>query len=64
MSVNSGVASIVSQTYRSSIKDRNPVEALLMYVVVVWNIIKVAYACIKVVVMKCQWIKPNLIGAS
>lgn len=62
VSYDSGVASIINQVCMSSRSDRNPVEAQLRYVGVLRKIIRVQYASFKVNIMKCQWIKPNLVG--
>ena len=62
ISFDSGVACTMTQACRASASDRNPVEAPLKYVGVLRNIIKVEYASVKINVMKCQWIKPNLRG--
>ena len=64
VSFDSGVACIASQTCHASVADRIPIEAALKYISVVRNIIKVDYAALKVNIMKCQWIKPNLVGSN
>ena len=61
-SYDSGVASIQAQTCQSSSRDRNPVNANLNYVGVLQKVLRVEYASLKVNVMKCNWIKPNLVG--
>ena len=62
VSYDSGVAAIISQTCRSSRADRHPVEAELLYVGVVQDILKVDYGHITHNVLRCSWIKPHLEG--
>ena len=64
VSFDSGVACVTSQTCCASVADRSPIEAALKYVGVVRNIIKVDYTALKVNIMKCQWIKHNLVGSN
>ena len=62
VSFDAGVAAIINQTCRSSRADRNPVEAELLYVGVVNDILRVDYGQLTHNVLKCSWIKPHLEG--
>jgi hypothetical protein len=62
ISYDSGVACIVNQSCQSSSHDRNPVDANLKYVGVLRKILVVEYASRKVNVMKCAWVRPDLVG--
>ena len=61
-SFDAGVAAIVNQTCRSSRADQHPVEAELLYVGIINDILEVDYGHIKPCVLKCSWIKPHLEG--
>ena len=59
---DSGVAAIINQECRSSRADQHPVEAELLYVGVINDILQVDYGHIKPCVLKCSWIKSDLEG--
>lgn len=59
---DSGVAAIVSTECQASTADRRLVQANLKYVGVLRNIIQVNYVSLKVNVMECSWIRPNVTG--
>lgn len=62
VSYDSGVASIINQRCRASVNDRNEIDADLKYVGVLRKIMRVVYASLKMNIMKCSWVKPNLVG--
>ena len=62
VSFDSGVAAIITQECRSSKADQNPVEADLLYVGIISDILRVDYGHVKLNVLKCSWIKPHLEG--
>lgn len=62
VSFDAGVAAIINQTCRSSRADRHPVEAELLYVGVVEDILRVDYGHLHINVLKCSWVKPHLEG--
>lgn len=62
LSYDFGIAVVARTTCQSSTQDQRPVEADLQYVGIVRKIIRVSYATLRVNVMKCSWIKPNLVG--
>lgn len=59
---DSGVAAIITQECRSSLADRRPVEADLLYVGIIKEILQVEYGHILWTTMKCSWIRPQLEG--
>ena len=62
VSFDGGVAAIITQTCVSSRADQNPVDAELLYVGIIKDILEVDYGHIKRNVLKCSWIKPHLRG--
>lgn len=62
VSFDAGVAAIINQTCRSSRADPHRVEAELLYVGVVNDILRVDYGHLTHNVLKCSWIKPHLEG--
>ncbi|KAG0595825.1 hypothetical protein M758_UG201200 [Ceratodon purpureus] len=63
VSFDSGVAAIITQECQSSKADWNLVEADLLYVGIISDILRVDYGHVKLNVLKCSWIKPHLEGA-
>ena len=61
---DSGVACIGVTVCQNSASDRRPVEAHLKYVGIVRNIIQVDYDVLKVNVLSCSWIKPDVAANS
>ena len=62
VSFDSGVAAIITQTYRLSRLDLNLIEVDLQYVGIIKDIMQVNYGHLKFNVLKCSWIKPDLEG--
>lgn len=62
ISYDSGIAVVALTTCQSSRADRRPVDAALKYVGVVRKIIRITYGTYQVNVMRCSWIKPNVVG--
>ena len=59
---DAGVAAIITQECRSSVADMNPIEADLQYVGIVKDIFTIDYGHLKFNVLKCSWIKPDIVG--
>lgn len=59
---DSGIACVATALCQASSSDRRPVEAQLKYVGVLRNIKQVDYVYMKINVMECSWIKPNVAG--
>ena len=62
LTYDSGIACVAATECQSSAADRRPVEAKLKYVWVLRNIIQVNYVYLKINVMVCSSIKPNVAG--
>jgi hypothetical protein len=62
VSYDSGVTCIMNQCCQSSQQDRHPVDASLKYVGVLRSIIRIEYVSTKVNVMKCVWVRPDVVG--
>jgi hypothetical protein len=54
------IACLGNQCCQASRDDRNPVNATLKYIGVLRSIMRVHYASTKINVMKCAWVKPNV----
>lgn len=62
ISYDSGIAAVAITTCQSSSRDIRPIETILQYVGVVRGIMRLSYGTLKVNVMTCSWIRPNLVG--
>jgi hypothetical protein len=59
---DAGVAVVSITPYRARASDRNVVEAKLKWVGVLKHIFVVQYAAHKRTIMRCAWVRPNLMG--
>lgn len=62
LTFDSGVACLATTLCQHSPRDLRPVEAELKYVGILRRIIRVDYVHLKINVMECSWIKPNIAG--
>jgi hypothetical protein len=62
ISYDSSEACVAKVSCHSSTRDRRPLDSRLKYVGVLRNILRVDYAVLKINIMECSWIKPNLAG--
>ncbi|KAG0594744.1 hypothetical protein M758_UG105300 [Ceratodon purpureus] len=60
LTYDSGVACVATTACQSSFSDTRLVEAQLKYIGVVRNILQVDYLYLKINLLVCSWIKPNV----
>ena len=63
VTMDSGVAAVFGTTCRSSVNDRNPIEAEVEYVGYVEEILELNYGTTCVIVLLCNWVRANHRGA-